>query len=352
MFPKISVVIPVYNTEKYIDKCIRSVINQPVEALEIIIVDNGCTDRSPELIRNYSKLDSRIRVIQCEHGEVFHARNLALETASGEWIAFCDSDDTLAEDAFSVPLKVGEKTGCDIVTASFNEVKDSGVITRISIDQRPKDPFSHLFSTPCVWNKLIRNDFLKTNSLTFPELIMGEDVAFLGKVLRALPKTAVADSVMYNYWLHQNSSNPSMTHRYTLQFFDLHIECRRALQSILNGTAYENRCREYIHLEMVYFLIVFLRKIREGDQRLEAFERFRRFVMEFDWKQYPGRFESIFGLGLEMFASIDCDDFLYEGNIIPARDIVLREYKNGLIGMRYIVKYLSAWLDFKLKHGN
>ena len=102
MGDKISVIIPVYNVEKYLDKCIMSVINQSYKNLEIIIVDDGSTDNSRVLCDKYAKIDNRIKVFHKKNGGLSDARNFGLKHATGEFIAFLDSDDWVDKDLYKI----------------------------------------------------------------------------------------------------------------------------------------------------------------------------------------------------------------------------------------------------------
>ncbi len=111
---KISVIIPVYNVEKYIKQCLDSVINQTYKNLEILLVDDGSTDNSGTICDEYAKKDSRIKVIHKENGGLSSARNVALDIATGEYIAFVDSDDYIALDTFKKCFEKLEKTDADV----------------------------------------------------------------------------------------------------------------------------------------------------------------------------------------------------------------------------------------------
>ena len=102
--PKVSVVVPIYNTEEWLPACLDALLAQTVKDIEIIAVDNGSTDQCARILENYSARDRRIRIIRKPHGDIYTARNLALREATGVWIAFCDSDDTLPPKAYEHTL--------------------------------------------------------------------------------------------------------------------------------------------------------------------------------------------------------------------------------------------------------
>jgi len=115
---RISVVIPIYNTAAYLDRCMRSVLGQTHSDLEIILVDDGSTDESPKLCDRYAALDTRVRVIHQPNGGASRARNAALELVSGDYIAFVDSDDWIEPDMYAYLLGLIEQTGADVAEAT------------------------------------------------------------------------------------------------------------------------------------------------------------------------------------------------------------------------------------------
>ena len=113
--PVISVIIPVYNAEKYISYCVDSVLKQSYKELELILVDDGSTDSSPELCDNYAERDNRVHVVHKRNGGVSQARNVGIEHATGEYIMFVDNDDILSHNALKTYASMVTKYGVDII---------------------------------------------------------------------------------------------------------------------------------------------------------------------------------------------------------------------------------------------
>ena len=113
--PKISVIVPVYNTEKYLKRCIDSILAQSYSDFELLLIDDGSTDASPAICDEYATNDSRVRVFHKPNGGVSSARNLGLDNARGEWIAFVDSDDWIESEMLYLFISKAEKTDSDIV---------------------------------------------------------------------------------------------------------------------------------------------------------------------------------------------------------------------------------------------
>ena len=126
MKPKISVIVPVYNTEKYLQRCIDSILLQSFTDFELLLIDDGSTDSSGTICDKYAEQDSRIRVFHKANGGASSARNIGLDNAIGEWVCFVDSDDSLTRDAVEI-LCTNCNNGADIVIANTaNNVIISG----------------------------------------------------------------------------------------------------------------------------------------------------------------------------------------------------------------------------------
>lgn len=119
MDEKVSIIVPVYNVEKYLDKCIESIVNQTYRNIEIILVDDGSPDKCPEICNEWAKKDDRIKVIHKENGGLSSARNAALEIAQGDYITFVDSDDWIENDMIQSMLTCAAKNDADIVCCGF-----------------------------------------------------------------------------------------------------------------------------------------------------------------------------------------------------------------------------------------
>lgn len=116
---KISVIVPVYNGEKYLDRCINSIVNQTYENIEIIIVNDGSTDNSGAICEKWKEKDERILVIHASNGGVSRARNIALDFSKGEYVAFVDADDWLSIDMYECMIKAIRQTQADICACSY-----------------------------------------------------------------------------------------------------------------------------------------------------------------------------------------------------------------------------------------
>ena len=208
---KISVIVPVYNVEKYLNKCINSILNSSYKKLEIILVDDGSTDHSGELCDNWAIKDYRIVVLHKKNGGLSSARNAGLEVATGEYISFIDSDDYIEKNMFEIMLKKGLKEDADIIQCGVYRVDESGKLsTTIRVvdgsskgENLLEDFFVSQKIPVMVCNKLFRRSLISGNR--FIEGRNNEDNMFMVDVLLNA-KIMVSVSEQLYYYLIRTSS--------------------------------------------------------------------------------------------------------------------------------------------------
>lgn len=189
MQPTVSIIVPVYNAEKTLERCVDSILNQSYQDFELFLVDDGSADGSGALCDAYARQDSRVRVFHQENAGVSAARNLALDHAAGEYLQFLDSDDWITPDATSSLVRAAREHQCDLVIADFyrvcgervshkGDIDDPGVLTR-------EEYAAHMMENPAdfyygvLWNKLYRRDIVEAHHLRMdPEISWCEDFMF------------------------------------------------------------------------------------------------------------------------------------------------------------------------------
>lgn len=180
--PKVSVIVPVYNMEKYLSRCLTSLINQTIDDLEIIVVNDGSTDKSDEIIKEYKKANNNIRYVTKENGGLSSARNFGLLYATGEYIAFLDSDDYVDRNMYKKMYEKAKEHNSDYVECDFLWQYDDHQKIDTGIRYTNK---KEMFVTARVvaWNKLIKREIILENKLQFPVGLYYEDVEFFYKLL-------------------------------------------------------------------------------------------------------------------------------------------------------------------------
>lgn len=212
MEPLISVIIPVYNVEKYLNKCITSVVEQTYKNLEIIIVDDGSTDQSPEICDEWKKRDSRIQVVHSSNGGAGKARNTALDMATGDYVTFVDSDDYIAPQMYQVLLEQFYD-GIGIVECNYSMVYDDSekfkeerkiykIHTYSAMQAMHENINDHIFRQ-LIWNKMYRKDVIK--GIYFPTGNKIDDEFWTYQAIGNASKLIYIDQKLYAYRQQEQS---------------------------------------------------------------------------------------------------------------------------------------------------
>ena len=231
----ISIIIPVYNSEKYIEECVKSVCAQTFSDLEIILIDDGSTDNSFKICENFAKNDMRIKLIHKENNGVSAARNTGIEAATGKHFGFVDSDDVIDSKMFERMLAAIEKNDADIAFCGYLSIKKSENLICEYMDSleimNRFDAMEKIFCSEDVkgflWNKLFHTDIIKENNLLFDEsLSYCEDLYFVHKYLSFCSKIVYDRSKMYYYRNGENFTNQDLTEKHftIINAYDMILE--------------------------------------------------------------------------------------------------------------------------------
>lgn len=213
---KISVIIPVYNTEEYLNTCLNSLAQQSFQDIEFICVDDGSTDGSLKILNQFKEKDSRFVVISQKNGGPANARNTGLKHAKGEYVTFVDSDDYIAANAYQMLYKLASKKNADILV--FGGVPQPNDAPQWIIDTlSPKNKEYNEFSLkilfeergarPFLWLQMVKNSILKDNNLLIDEsLDLGEDQLFQMAYFPYANKIVFTSEKYYNYRWYRNNS--------------------------------------------------------------------------------------------------------------------------------------------------
>ena len=224
----ISVIVPVYNVELYLRKCIDSILAQTYRDLEILVVDDGSTDGSGAICDEYAGKEDRIKVFHTKNRGLSAARNLGLDEAKGEWIGFVDSDDWIEPDMYEVLIKRAEKTGADVVECGLfrdfpthrKEIERTDAL--IESSEACKALLEHRL-LDSVWNKLWNRDCFST--IRFPEGRINEDVATTYRLLQEVNRLiCTVNDCKYHYVQRQDSLSKQHTMRYLVDYWTAHYE--------------------------------------------------------------------------------------------------------------------------------
>ncbi len=249
----ISIIVPVYNTEKYLDRCIQSILSQTYTDFELLLINDGSTDTSGVICNRYAKQDSRIRVFHKENGGVARARNCGIDHAKGDYIILLDSDDWLVSDACEILYKNIHQTESDCVIYGFNQSHGhiwappyDKVYNRI---EDLKTDFDFWLNTELLSssvNKIYKKKLLKTH---FPDGVsFGEDLIFSLNYLSGCQKISFISNPLYQHEVYNTSS---ITHSFNRnRFGELELFQERILEfaSVITSDTYRKYCLDVVRL--------------------------------------------------------------------------------------------------------
>lgn len=202
---KISIIVPIYNTSKYLNKCIDSIINQTEKDIEIILINDGSTDNSEEIIKEYN--DKRIRYFKKKNSGIGSTRNMGIRKATGDYLMFIDSDDYIAYDCVEKFYNFAKDTKSDLVVSDFyKDVNRNFELIKIqdfessTLKDNP-NIINYINLGPC--NKIYKRELLK--NIEFEENLKYEDVPFLIKALKKANKISKINEGLSYYVIHSNS---------------------------------------------------------------------------------------------------------------------------------------------------
>ena len=242
--PKVSVIIPVYNVEKFLKDCLDSIISQTLKDIEIICIDDGSTDNSKRILLEYSYKDKRITVLQQLHLGAGAARNHGIKVAKGKYLAFLDADDFFDKEMLEMCYMNLEKNGSDVVIflAKQFDNKSKKIIEmpwslRInncpSCCFKPKEIKKSLFNSfqNWPWNKLFRRSFVIENTILFQEIPRTNDMAFVCEALALAKKISIIEQYFVYYRVNTGTSLQQTNDNSPVSFWEACIETKKRLQS-------------------------------------------------------------------------------------------------------------------------
>lgn len=263
--PKVSVIVPVYNVEKYVGKCLETLVNQTLQDIEIIVVNDGSTDNSKQEIEKYlEKYGSKIKYFEKENGGLSDARNYGMKYATGDYIAFLDSDDYVDITIYEKMYNKAVQDNCDFIECDFvwkyddKEVKDLGEVY--------EDKHEMLANARVVaWNKLIKKELINKANIEFPKGLRYEDVEFFYKLIPYIEKFGFVKEYLI-YYIQRGNSIVNTQNERTKEIFQI-------LDNVLKYYKEKGFYEEYKEeLEYAYTRLVlcssFLRIVKIKDKKI------------------------------------------------------------------------------------
>lgn len=267
----ITVIVPVYNVEDYLDRCVESIVNQTYKNLEIILVDDGSPDRCPEMCDKWKEKDNRIRVIHKANGGLSDARNCAIRIAKGEYYLLVDSDDYIVEDAVERLEKYADDE--DIIIAEATIYEPTQIVHRVHTNLVENYVYSgpeysikaiqvgEWFAAACY--NMYRTDFIRNNNLLFKVGILHEDIEYIPRLFLAARKVKYLHYEFYRYIFRETSICGTKSDKHLSDLMETYSSWKKLNDSITSPQikkAYDGAlskyyiatCREYRLSDDVY----------------------------------------------------------------------------------------------------
>ena len=232
--PLISVIVPVYRVEEYLERCVKSILSQTYKNLEVILVDDGSPDQCPAICDACAEKDVRVKVIHQENKGLSGARNAGIDAASGEYLAFVDSDDYVSPHFIEELYQLLQDTGCAIGQCRFSYVKGDGLVEvgdsafciyrGESLMEQLYGPEEKATCFVVAWNKLYRAELFQETGIRYPEGRIHEDEATTYRLFHEAKKLAFLDRALYGYYTENGGSITSVFSAKRLQWLTAHEE--------------------------------------------------------------------------------------------------------------------------------
>ena len=264
---KVSIIVPVYNVEQYLDRCLESLVNQTLKDIEIILINDGSIDGSQKIIERYkANYPEMIKSYYIKNGGAAKARNYAFNYVTGKYIGFVDSDDYISEEMYEKLYNKAEQANADIVCCNYYRVYNndryvkkqfgnSKIVKEELFDKNVYDANLLFDEVPYLWNKIFKTDIIKKNNFKFcDDLRIYEDLLFTYQAFSVANKISRIDDALYYYTVFRDSS---LTHYFTEKRFDIFKVSDKLINYYKKLPQYEkvNDALLYVLLKHIYVIL-------------------------------------------------------------------------------------------------
>lgn len=296
---KVSVIIPIYNEERYLEQCLDSICSQTLREIEIICVDDGSTDRTPEILKDYAGKDSRIKVITQNNRFAGAARNKGMEWASGKYLSFLDADDYYENDMIEKMVRKAEENQADIVICRYEELCGEGIVRKgwefedlFFKEEGQKEVFAgpelncagiFQITKGWAWDKLFRTEFVQNCGYKFPEFRSSEDGFFVYMLMARAERISYMEDVLAVHRVDVRNSLSNTKEENWSNGFKMWSMIADELKRIKSYEVYE---QSFIN-EFVYFLCWYLESMKSFGAFRDCYDYIQREVeREFEILSY------------------------------------------------------------------
>ena len=310
--PKVSIVVPIYNVEKYLRQCLDSVVNQTLKEIEIICVDDGSTDSSPEIIQEYVEKDNRVKVISKPNSGYGNSMNRGFDMAEGEYIGIVESADYAEPNMFEVLYRIASKNRLDIVKSGYyfyysipternekieivSKARENVIFCPATDFKAPMEMVEFFNLKPTIWSAIYRRDFIRENNIRFNETpgASFQDASFNFKVM-ALAKRVqlIRDAFLHYRQDNENSSVNSVGKVFCVcdeyaemqRFLDTNPVNRGRLECVCKRIKYDSYMWNFERLAPKYRYIFIERAAMEFKEDFEKGTMNPKYFEEYKWK--------------------------------------------------------------------
>ena len=233
----ISVIVPVYNVEKYLERCVKSIVAQTYKDLEILLIDDGSTDKSGKMCDDFQQTDSRIKVFHKQNGGLSDARNYGIEHSAGEFISFVDSDDYIDEKMLETLHRLITENDADLAVCSAMDVFEGKEVTPVKeikeFNLNKVESYKYMLrgdGIPSACNKLYKRQTV--GNVRFPVGKLYEDGFFTPQILKKVEKTAVTSKPMYYYFRRADSITTKPFRKGDLDVIEAYDKCVKQVKEL------------------------------------------------------------------------------------------------------------------------
>lgn len=323
----VSVVIPAYNAEAFIENCINSILRQSYQTFEIVVVNDGSKDNTLEILNRLAKADSRVKVYSKKNGGVSAARNNALSLATGDYITCVDADDDLPDDALKNMVSL-MKDDVDFVVCSHNQIRfktAAHIETPAVIKPEELNDKFMLFDKTIwwPWGKLFRRSIISENNLAYdPDVTFGEDHLFnLLYAKHITGKVVISDIIAYNYYLIRGG----LCSKYYPDMNKIQKRVDEGITNFFGGIDYTPK--EYIHYYSAYHFMGCVEYYITWGSKNEAIKRINETIDIYgDWLDDTALSEFFSDKQIEYIRKRNIDKFVFDYSLNHPRKTIIRKY--------------------------
>ena len=303
----ISIVVPVYNAEKYIGVCVDSVLEQTYTNFELLLINDGSKDNTLEVLKSYK--DSRIKVYSFENQGAGKTRNKGIQLSNGKYITFIDADDYIDVNYLEILHK--EIQDNDVLISGYKKVSlDNHTLMYAS---NPKMSVWDEFRYVATWGKLYRLDFLKDNHIEYEKFVLGEDVYMNVKCNSLTSNVKVIDYAGYNYCFNLNSLTQS---KKSVQGNNDILMLLNKIQNTLNLDKYDKKYIDYFYLKTVVQYLLMQASVLEKNSYAKIYKESFKFLKQNDYYHFSFNKEDSFKVNVcillyVLFDQLHCKMFMY-----------------------------------------